>query len=572
MQITRYDETLVDARAVNLTNSIGTVDIDVPVGFSCPTGAFRLSEPNNITFTHFTADVPSLGGNRVFKITSLTCINSKVTEYYYDIDYLKDYWFRYSTSGSPTLSLPNTLISSYYCQDDVILSRTIFPVNQHKSSIASSSRVYSGAEFTKSSLFIVVNCSGTTITPGSSTPTVRSYVRNSYGDPMCNKQVYYLDDITLLDRLNGALLKGDADAAEDTVSAHTNYSAVYSNISNVFYAPFAYNVASHPNEVHDTNGFMYFIDKDGRTKVTDFRSYEGSSAPAPLDGHLYYLTSPSAGNSLVEADACTGFSMTFNSANDLPPYKEIKIFVPYIGWYDLPLTEIFTNDMFAATQYIWVRLYYDLLNGKVACRFGLSTSDSTAPVNYSIYQTPFVPLPSAPVLTSNYAANITTAQNQYASSMQSNAITSLMGLGAVIAPAVTGNIPLAAAGLAGVIGGDITRRANAENAREQANKNNGIGGFTSSKDSDLGQSQRQFLCAIITYKSSLTVEKASELYGYPINEYTDLIDLTMTAGLTKSTKAWLDVSNSTFIGPEWYVSKVRDEFNRDYVTYAVTGP
>ena len=81
MQITRYDETLIDNRSVNLTNQIDVVDIDVPVGFSLPRGSFRLWEQTPITFTHFTADVPSFGGDTVFSNLTINTYHISNNEY-----------------------------------------------------------------------------------------------------------------------------------------------------------------------------------------------------------------------------------------------------------------------------------------------------------------------------------------------------------------------------------------------------------------------------------------------------------------------------------------------------------
>lgn len=552
MQITRYDETLVDARAVNLTNSIGTVDIDVPVGFSCPTGAFRLSEPNNITFTHFTADVPSLGGERVFKITSLTCINSKVTEYYYDIDYLKDYWFRYSEDSvsGPYIPLPQTLLVSQ-CPEPNGSSGSIFPVNQHLSSFVDTIAETTGNEMRVSKVFLVMmSARGGDTTLG----TGRIALKNSSNEAISPKAVYLINDASLLDAFYTKVLEVARDGSGNVEPWDDGtFSGFYSNINNAFFAP-----CTLANTGASTNydDVVYYLGNDGSSRSKTFAGTE-------LHGAIAYINFPTS-NGIIENVVDTGLTITLNSANDLPPYKKYQIYIPYVGWYDIPINEIYTQDILYSNHKIYVKYYYDLINGKVSCRFGMGISAGGVDTQkWSNYQTPYTPLPSLAVPTSNYATNAIMAENQKETATMSNTISSLLGIGVGIA---TGN-PLA---VGGALVGGFTKQINTELSYQQQQANNSLGGFTSGRDSSIGQIDRQFKLRIITFYCSLSYNEAIDLYGYTLNQYTNSVTFDSHAGVDP--KAWLDVSNARFKGPEWYTTRVRDEFNRDYVTYAVTTP
>ena len=540
MQITRYDETLVDNRSVNLTNQIDVVDIDVPVGFSIPNGSFRLWEQTPITFTHFTANVPSFGGDTVFVITNLVCINSEVTEYYYSIDYLKDYWNRYSSYS--VLPLANTMISSMYSLDDVQLRRNIFPVNTHVTPIAEGIQELTGNTVNVSKpVIVMISARG----GDTSLNLNRIALKNASNEPLSTKVVYTItEEIGDLDELYSAMLAIDP-------SDDSTFSAFYSNISNAFYCPILY---AGTGATLNQDDVIYFIKNDGGQGSKTF-------AGTALSGKIKYVNLPTS-NGILENVKETGITINIDNANDLPPYKKYQMYVPYIGWYDLPINEIFPQILFYETKELIVKYYFDLINGTVSARFGVKVSSSSGPLQYwSNYTTPYVPLPTIPLPTSNYAANQIMAENARNSSLRDTAISSLMGIGVGL---VTGNP------IAGILTSGFTKSVNAQTAYEQASLSNSLGGFTSGRDSSIGQTDRQFKLHIIEFSSTLTYAEGAKLYGYPVNTLTDAIAFNTHDNLNE--KYWLDVSNSNIQGSPWYTVNVRNTYNQDYITYTPTLP
>lgn len=542
MVITRYDETLADARSVNLTNSLGNINVIVPVGFSYPAGSFRLDENTPITFTHFTANVPSAGGERVFRILSFIAINEKVTEYYYDLDYLKDYFFQYGDSALGNLPLEDTLIKSYYSSDSALAEfRLPYPVNTHLSSVASSTTEVDGISQDNISPYFVMMTADTTLAPQ------RIALKTAAtSTPLTTKAIYTMSDITDLDEIYQVLLKREMDPTDPDKVAKWDegtFASFYNNIVTAFYAPTEASGYRHKA----TDDYIFYIANDGSRRFKNFAS-------TGLHDKLYYMTLPSTG--ILEEVVGTTITVNLKNANDLPPFKNYKMFVPYLGFYDLPLGDMF-YDSFHADQYeIVVKYFYDLLNGQVACQFGLRTSGSTI---MSSYRTPYVPLPSLALPTSSYAAQSIAADNAYNTARTTTAIASL---GQVAVGAMIGSPVLIASGITTGVTGMIN--ANIQNEQSQANAH--LGSFTSGLDSSVGITDRKFKLFINTYKTALSLSDAAKIYGYPSNQFRNAIQFD---NLTKS-KFWVDTSASKIIGPSWYTERVRQEYNKDYITFAVS--
>lgn len=538
MQITRYNESKVDARSVNLTNQIDTVDIDVPVGFSIPNGSFRLWEQTPITFTHFVANIPSYDGDRVFIITNIVCINSEVTEYYYDIDYLKDYYYRNHTSDG-VLPLKNTLISSIYPPPTTTIN-SIFPVNTHVTPIAETVTETNGYKMDFSRPFVVTSMAR-------SSDNSRYALKNSNNIPISTKALYVFDSTADFEDLLVWILSGDRNSSYDLQPWETGaFTSFYSNITKAFYSP-----CTLPDTATITpTNIINYSGADGRGCVKDFT---GSS----LAGKISFINLPT-GNGIITNEFNTGIGFQFMSANDLPPYKKYEAYVPYIGWYEIPVNEIFPMSSLSDGN-LYVKMYFDLINGLVSCRFGKGVSSSGGIVNvtYSAYQTPYVPLPEISLPTSNYATNSIRTDTQYQSSMTSNAISSLMGIGTGL---VTGNSAL----IGDSIISSATNMMNAEIQREQAQGLNKLGGFTSGRDSSIGQVDREFKLRTTSFHQSLTYAEAIELYGHPLNEYEDILYFNTHE---INNKIWIDSSNSKILGTPSYISNLRSSLSFTYLTY-----
>ena len=545
MQITRYDESKVDARSVNLTNSIGTVDIDVPVGFSIPSGSFRLWEQTPVTFTHFVADVPSYDGNRVFIITSMVCINSEVTEYYYDIDYIKDYYYRNNTSDG-TLPLKNTLVSSIY-PSPMSTINSIFPVNTHVTSIAETVTETTGNKMNFSRPFVVIGMAR-------SNDITRYALKNTNSIPITTKAIYLFDSTIHFEDFLVKMLSGDRDANNDLEAWETgSFLSLYSSISKAYYSPCT--LSSDTGATLHQNNIIYYSKNDGNLGAKDFTGTR-------LENEISYVELPSS-NGIITNEFDTGISFNFANANDLPPYKKYETYVPYIGWYEIPVNEIFPMSSLSDGN-LYIKMYFDLINGLVSCRFGkgISSSGGIVTVTYSAYQTPYVPLPEIALPTSNYATSSVRTDTQFQSSMTSNAIASLMGIGAGV---VSGNPAL----IGSSIVSGATNMMNAEIQREQAQGLNKLGGFTSGRDSSIGQVDREFKLRTTEFHQSLTYAEAVELYGFPLNEYQDTLYFdTHTVG----NKIWIDSSNSKILGTPSYITNTRNALMSTYITYTPLTP
>lgn len=537
MVITCYDETAVDARAVNLTNQVGTITI-VPVNFSYPAGSFRVE--SDLVFTHFTAIATAAAGDHVYKITGFTAINEKVIEYYYQLDYLKDYFYKYGDGSLGSLPLEDTLVKSYYSTDSALAEfRLPFPVNTHVSSVASSTEEKTGIEMDVVKPYFVMMTADTTLAP----QRIALKTSTDPGTPLTTKAIYTMSNIVDLDEIYQVLLKREMDLNDPDEYAkwdNGTFTSFYSNIVNAFYAPTA-----APGNTHlVSDNYIFYIANDGSRRFKDFTN-------TALKDKLYYVKLPSFGT--IQEAIDTTIDITLNNANDLPPFKTYKIFVPYLGFYDLPLGEMFYDNFYAATYRLVVKYFYDLLNGQVACQFGLRTTNGTL---MSSYRTPFVPLPSLALPTSSYAAQSIAADNAYNTSKTATAISSL---GQMAIGAVTGNPLVIASGFAT----GVTGMMNASIQNEQSQANAHLGNFTSGTDSSVGITDRRFRVYVNTYKTALTLSDAAKIYGYPSNQFRNTIQFD---NLNKS-KFWLDTSASKVIGPQWYTDGVRAEYASDYVTF-----
>ena len=559
MQIARYDESLYDPRAVNLVNYIDTVDIEVPVGFSYPTGSFRLSEPNNIGFTHFTADIPALqiSANdqwRVFKITRLVCINSKVTEYYYDLDYLKDYWYAHmQQSGSfHILPLPNTLISSSYNVDESTNTeekKIMLPVNQKVQPIITDVAEAAGNKTFDPRPYLVTKSAIGVMAPTNPEVPSRWALKDNQGKVLNTKGLYYFPSNDLLPYFFSKFLAVSPSTGQD-------FSDLYGNIEAAYYGP-DLNLADLGCIVHNDSNNIYYINESG--------GHDAMECTGEIKDKLYYVNLPTDGDcGIVYAALTTGLTVSIKNGNDLPPYKKYEIYVPYVGWYDLPIAEIypFVNGKSAVESVELIANYqFNLLDGTVAVRIGafLGYDEGQPIINLSSFVTPYVPLPNFAMPTSNYATSTIANQNNRDSGMISNAISSL----GCIAPAIVTGNPLMA--LPGIAVSTITKALNTNASYEQAQANAHLGNFTSGKDSGgMGSIDRRFRLRINYYDSCLSYNRAAELYGFPVNSYVDYVRFTDNS---HNAKLWLDAGNSKIKGPEWYAEQVRNELNKNYITY-----
>lgn len=537
MVITCYNETEVDARAVNLTNQVGTITI-VPVNFSYPSGSFRVE--SSLVFTHFTTAVTAADGQRVFKITGFTAVNAQVIEYYYELDYLKDYWFRYSFGND--LGMPDTIIKSWCAANFVIYTGGIFPLNTHVSTIVDSVNETIGKNVNVSRpYFIMMTSNG-----GDSTlSNNRVALKNSSHEPICPKAIYTMVDASPIDAFYAAALKVDKNSAGEAQPwDEGTFNGFYSNIVKSFYAPCT---ISNTGATLTLDNVVYYLGNDGSARSKTFSGTD-------VSGKIGYIVLPE-GNGIITNEHDTEIDITIQTANDLPPYKKYQLYIPYIGWYEIPLNEIFTFNALGTAR-LFVRYYFDLINGLVSCTFGLKDAGNT--MHWSGYQTPYTNLPDFPIPTSNYAYSAAAAQSQYEAQSMSNAISSLLGIGAGL---VTGNILLAGAGIAH----GITNQVNATVQKDQATELSSLGGFTSGRDSSIGQVDRQFKLRTLTFKCALTEADAQRLYGIPVNRF----DNTILFSTNPNGKYWLDTTASKIKGNEQYVEGVRNDYSRDYITFIV---
>lgn len=522
MVITCYNETEVDARAVNLTNQVGALTI-VPVNFSYPAGSFRVE--SNLVFTHFTASVTAADGQRVFKITGFTTINEKVIEYYYQLDYLKDYWFRYNVNGS--LIIPHTLLISQFS-----LTRPDeynYPLDTKVTSMIESVTKNDGNVVHKSCPVIVMkSCGIDESSPDYSIQDTESKAINPAG-------IYILEDVDCLPKMWAQVIK--------------TYTQFKNNIENTFYVPVSITEITESDEEHiikTQTDSVFYIGNDGTTTSATF-----TDIPGKLN-HLVLNKS----NGIIEVSKDTGINITINDANDLPPYKKYKLYIPYIGWYDVPLNDIVLQH-YGTVLNLNVIYLIDICNGMIAAQFSISYLDSKGEyiTEVSNYRTPFTYLPKYYFLISDYAAESQMNQISKNNGEITNVISSL---GALI-PAFI-NPSLAAPSIASAATNFVNSSIN-NNLRYQQNQAQAsLSNFTSGRDNAIGQIDRQFKLYIDNYYCSLSKNEAAVLTGYPVNKY--------IGGITpiRNDKYWMDFSSTQITGPEWYVDGVKSDYSKEYIT------
>lgn len=522
MVITCYDETNKDARAVNLTTQVGTITI-VPVNFSYPAGSFRVE--SNLVFTHFTASVTAASGNHVFKITGFTAINEKVIEYYYQLDYLKDYWFRYNVNGS--LIIPHTLLISEFSTNRP--NEYNYPIDTKVTSIIESVTKFNNGNVVHKSCPVIVmkSCGIDSSSPHYSVQDTNNKAINPAG-------IYILEDVDCLPTMWAQVIK--------------SYPQFKNNIENTFYVPVSITEIVESDEEHISKtqtDSVYYISNTGDTASATFTDITGKL------NHLILNKS----NGIIEVSKDTGIGITINDANDLPPYKKYKLYIPYIGWYDLPLNDIILQH-YGIVLNLNVIYLIDICNGMIAAQFSVSYVDGDDYITeVSNYRTPFTYLPKYYFLISDYATESQMNQISKNNGEITNVISSLGALiPAFINPSLA--IPSAVSAATNMVNSSINNNIRYQQNQAQASLSN----FTSGRDNMIGQIDRQFKLYVDNYYCSLSKNEAAVLTGYPVNKY--------IGGITpvQNEKYWMDFSSTQITGPEWYVEGVKSEWSKEYVT------
>lgn len=557
MVITCYDETNKDARAVNLTTQVGTITI-VPVSFSYPAGSFRVE--SNLVFTHFTASVTAASGNHVFKITGFTAINEKVIEYYYQLDYLKDYWFRYSSNKA--IAMENTLINSVYPKPiNPSPAYCPFQVDTKVTNVAENCTETLGTVLSNVSPFLVmaVACPFDTSAPAYVQYSVRAAL-NSLTSRLSPKAIYYFytgNNISAIDAVDYLIKLCFTKDATDSDPDHAGlFLGFYSNVCKAFYAPIVTTLPDYSSIFIPITGgssdpkFIPYYKADGNDGTVDFQAYNLGYTKLPIG------TAQNPKSGIIEVDQDTGIELTISNANDLPPYKTYNLFIPFIGWYTLPIADIFPTGHFG-TGHLYVKYYYDLINGQVACSFGVNINGS---LKYSNFKSSFVPLPSIELPTTNYpwaqsASDIN--YNNQALNSGINAVAGMIGATALGGPA---------AGI-GIGASMLTKVFVDKKAYDRQKELNKEMSFNNGTDSSVGYVDRQFKLRVTDYYCSLSYNDAVKLYGYPIHEYSSSIDFS-----GEHSKYWINTEDSKLIGPREYTDAVRTEFASDYICYEPTSP
>lgn len=521
MVITCYNETQVDARAVNLTNQVGALTI-VPVNFSYPSGSFRVE--STLVFTHFTASVTAADGQRVFKITGFTAINEQVIEYYYQLDYLKDYWFRYNVGGA--LIIPHTLLISQFSVTRP--EEYNYPLDTKVTSMIESVTKNTGNVVHKSCPIIVMkSCGIDANSPQYSIQDNNNKAVNPAG-------IYILEDVDCLPTMWAEVIR--------------SYPQFKNNIENTFYVPVdlteILNSDEDINKIHGDS--IYYINNSGQTASATFTSITGK-----LDQIILNKS-----NGIIEVSKDTGINITISDANDLPPYKKYKLYIPYIGWYDLPLTDIVLQH-YGIVLNLNVIYLIDVCNGMIAAQFSVSYVDGDDYITkVSNYRTPFTYLPKYYFLISDYATESQMNQISKNNGEITNVISSLGALiPAFVNPSLA--IPSIASAATNFVNSSINNNIRYQQNQAQAS----LGSFTSGRDNAIGQIDRQFKLYVDNYYCSLTRNEAAVLTGYPVNKF--------VGGITpvQNEKYWLDMSSTQITGPEWYVEGVKSDYSKEYITY-----
>lgn len=548
MVITCYNETDVDVRALNLTNQVGTINI-VPVNFSYPSGSFRVE--SKLVFTHFVASITAADGDRVFKITGFTAINSQVIEYYYELDYLKDYWYR-NHSGSQ-ITIEHAFVKSEYDPIVTILAPSPYALDTKVTGVVDNYEEKTGGivNFCTPMFVMLASIKADPNDASKPIPDNDRIALKSHTNPdkvLSPESIYFISDAANVFELYQWALKRET---WDTQI----FSSFYSNILRGFYAPFYLPPSNIPSEIVNylnADETIYYFKCDGT--ITN-KAIQGPLGVAEAMG---YITLPTT-NGIVEQIQNTGVTVNIKNANDLPPYKKYEVFVPYIGWYTLPIQDLFPNNLFGEQQ-IAVKYFMDLMNGQIACEFGLKIGSSGIPEDdyvWSSFKTPYVALPKLLIPTTDYAFAQLANENNFRDKTLSN----FLGTGAgVVGGLVTGH-PLVAAA---AVGAGVISQITANNQYEQTSELNQASGFTTGIDSNIGKLDREFKLKITEYHCALSYTDAGKLFGYPVYRYQNTIDYSITGR-----KYWLDLSTANIKGTQEYAEGVRAAYNYDYTTVSV---
>lgn len=541
MVITCYNETEVDVRALNLTNQVGTIDI-VPVNFSYPSGSFRVESDK--VFTHFTASITAAAGNHVFKITGFTAINKQVIEYYYQLDYLKDYWFRNSSNNQ--ININNTFVISEYDSADTTLTHSKFALDTKVTGVVEDFEEKIGSSF-NFCVPMFVMMSAETDALQNHRWALNSYIDpNNYANnkPLSPEAVYFIKDVkNVKDFYYKVLVQHNTDDDAE-------FKSFYCNILRAFYAPLYL-----PNSSNDIVHYLSNV-------VIPIYMSDGTADSITMslgEDKLGYITLPvksstQPDNGIITQLQATGITVTITNANDLPPYKKYEIFIPYIGWYTLPIQDLFRNQYWGEQQVV-VKYFMDLFNGQIAAEVGIKITGETDSYVFSGFRTPFVSLPRLLLPTSSYAY----AQSATDASYQNKTLTNMLGTGAGIIGGLAMGHPLVAAG---AFGAGLVGQISTDVQHRQANDLNQLSGFTAGVDNNIGKVDRLFKLKITEYHCGLSYTEAAKLYGYPINDFYD----TLTFNSTTNRKFWVDLSTAHIKGTDSYAEGVRTAYNMDYVT------
>lgn len=309
MTIDRYDESNVDSRAVALTNKIDSINTLVGVSFSHPAGMIRLESNDN--FTHFTTNVN--GVQHVYKITSLKYENSSVVDYFYELDYLKDYFLHNSwndLTGAVVIRSSNISDWSKYLSDSNVL------VNGDTETTATQLN----SPFNPLNLkFIMI-------------------LKSPY-DINNNIQPYrgYLLDSTELSAISYQLSALDGDKAS------ADAQLLFKQIDKIYIIP------ETPTTISTTYESIKIYDPDGSSS-SSAAVFKELGVSGRLINNLYDM----------QRIAKTISSIEIHNFIDIQ-YTQYKLSIPYIGTVDIPAEMLREDD----TLDISINYYINLIDGSI---------------------------------------------------------------------------------------------------------------------------------------------------------------------------------------------------------------
>ena len=484
----------------------------------------------------------------MFKITGFTAVNAQVIEYYYQLDYLKDYWFRYSSSNQITIN--NTFVISEYDSADTTLTHSKFALDTKVTGVVENyeEKIGSSLNF----------CVPMFVMMSAETEELQNHrwALNSYIDPdpahqernipLSPEAVYFIKDVKNVREFYHKVLM-----QLNTTHDNSEFKSFYCNILRAFYAPL-YLPATENDVVHyfTNTALIPIYMSDG---TADYISMSfGEEELGYLTLPIKSSTQPDSG--IITQIQATGVTVTITNANDLPPYKKYEVFIPYVGWYTLPIQDLFRNQYWGEQQIV-IKYLMDLFNGQIAAEVGIKITGETDSYVFSGFRTPFVPLPRLLVPTSNYAY----AQSATDANYQNKTLTNMLGTSAGIIGGLAMSHPLVAAG---AFGAGLLSQISNDVQHRQANDLNQLSGFTAGTDNNVGKVDRLFKLKITEYHCGLSYTEAAKLYGYPINDFYD----TLTFNWATNRKFWVDLSTAHIKGTDAYAEGVREAYSKDYIT------